>query len=117
MDENKSLNYVLVLMANLNLIIILYISVFMAYSLSGYIRANSAHEFLLEIDKAPITAWKIPTISLCLYLVILLLMRMHNISNAGLIVKVALELGISFLAVIFWDLPIRVFCFLFLRIQ
>ena len=43
MDENKSLNYVLVLMANLNLIIILYISVFMAYSLSGYIRANSAH--------------------------------------------------------------------------
>lgn len=96
MDENKSLNYVLVLMANLNLIIILYISVFMAYSLSGYIRANSAHRFLLEIDKAPIAAWKIPTISLCLYLVILLLMRMHNISNAGLIVKVALELGISF---------------------
>ena len=96
MDENKSLNYVLVLMANLNLIIILYISVFMAYSLSGYIRANSAHEFLLEIDKVPIAAWKIPTISLCLYLVILLLMHMHNISNAGLIVKVALELGISF---------------------
>ncbi len=96
MDENKSLNYVLVLMVNLNLIIILYISVFMAYSLSGYIRANSAHGFLLEIDKAPIAAWKIPAISLCLYLVILLLMRMHNISNAGLIVKVALELGISF---------------------
>ena len=51
---------------------------------------------MLEIDKAPIEAWNIQTISLCLYLVILLLMHMHNISNAGLIVKVALELGISF---------------------
>ena len=45
MDENRVSDYVLIFMKNLNFVIILYIAVLMAYSLSGYIQEGSAYEF------------------------------------------------------------------------
>lgn len=86
----------LILMGNLNLVIIMYISVFMSYSLSGYIQSDSAHEFLLEIERVPMVAWKIPVTALVLYFSILLLMGMRNVNNTGLVIKVVLEIVICF---------------------
>lgn len=95
-DEERISDYVLIFMKNLNLIIILYIAMIMAYALTGYIHENSAYEFLQRIDKIPFTAWKVPVMVLCLYSVILLLMYMQNVNGYGLALKVCLEIGISF---------------------
>lgn len=94
MDENRLSNYVLTFMKNLNLIIILYIAVLMAYSLSGWIQEQSAYEFLTLIDEVPLTAGKIVVMASCLYSCILLLMYMRNLNIAGLAGKVFLEIGI-----------------------
>lgn len=96
MDENQSSDYVLVIMKNLNLLIILYISVIMSYSLSGYIQENSALKFLTNLYRIPVEAQKIPIISVGLFCCCLLLLSIQNISNLGLLLKVCLELGISF---------------------
>lgn len=96
MDENRSSDYVLVMMKNLNLLIILYIAVIMAYSLSGYIQENSAWDFLARVDRIPIAAWKIPIISVGLYGICLLVLMIQNVSAFGLFLKVCLELGISY---------------------
>ncbi len=93
MDENRTSNYVLVFMKNLNLVIVLYITVLMAYSLSGYIREKSAYPFLLKIDEIPYTAEKILLMALCLYGCVLLLMYMRNVNSTGLAGKVFLEIG------------------------
>ncbi len=94
MDDKRLSNYVLFFMKNLNMVIILYIAVLMSYSLAGWIREQSAYEFLLIIDEIPFTAWKIVVMPLCLYICILLLMYMRNLSSEGLAVKVILEIGI-----------------------
>ena len=45
MDENKTSEYLLVVMKNLNLIIILFISMLITYSLSGTVKEGSALRF------------------------------------------------------------------------
>lgn len=96
MDENQSSNYILVIMKNLNLIIILYISLLIAHSLSEYIREGLAQDFITTIYQMPIAAWKIPIISVGLYCSCLLLIHIKNVTSLGLFLKVCLELGISF---------------------
>ena len=88
MDENRTSNDVLLFMKNLNLVIVLYIAVLMAYSLSGYIREKSAYQFLLKIDEIPFTGKKILLMVLCLYGCVLLLMYMRNLNSMGLAGKV-----------------------------
>lgn len=83
MDENRYSDYVLVAMKNLNLLTVLYISVMMASGLSGYIRENSALDYLTQISRMPIAAWKIPVIAIGLYLSCLLLLSIQNVSNSG----------------------------------
>ena len=97
MDENRVSDYVLIFMKNLNFVIILYIAVLMAYSLSGYIQEGSAYEFLMKIDSIPLTAKKLLTMVLCLYCSVMLLMCIRNVNGAGLAGKVFLEIGICIL--------------------
>ncbi len=94
MDENRTSNDVLLFMKNLNLVIVLYIAVLMAYSLSGYIREKSAYQFLLKIDEIPFTGKKILLMVLCLYGCVLLLMYMRNLNSMGLAGKVFFEIAI-----------------------
>ena len=95
MKESRFSDYVLVIMKNINLIIILYMSMLMAYSLSGIVRENSALEFLMTADRIPIPGWKLPVLVLCLYGSCLLLMYVQNVKGIILIAKVSLEIGIS----------------------
>lgn len=97
MEENKSLDYVLFFMKNLNLIIIMYISVLIFTSISGCLKENTAGEFLARAGSLPLTAWKLPVMALCLYICCLILMQMKEVRNLNLILKVSVEVGISFL--------------------
>lgn len=53
MSGKHSFDYILIIMKNLNLIIVLYISGIMAFSLTGYIRDGSAVEFMLAAQGIP----------------------------------------------------------------
>ena len=74
MKRSRLSDYVLVLMKNLNFLTITYISVIIAYSLSGYIKENLALELMQKIDIMPIAAWKIPVVAIGLYAAFLLLL-------------------------------------------
>ena len=97
MNGNKSSDYVLVIMKNLNMILFMYIAVIMSYSLSGYIQENSALGFLEKISRLPIASGKVPLIVFCLLCCCLLLMCMKDMSGMALTVRVCLEIGISFM--------------------
>lgn len=96
METSRLSEYILIIMKNLNLMIILYIALIMAYSLSGHIQDNSAYEFLAIINHTPIAAWKIPVVAVCLYISCLILMSVKNVSSVQLLVKGGVELGIGF---------------------
>lgn len=94
MHENRTLDYILVVMKNLNLIIVLYIATLMSYCLSGYVQENSALNFLSQVDTIPVVSWKLPILTACLFGSCLLLMYMDNVNGFALVLKVSLELGI-----------------------
>lgn len=97
MDENRFSDYVLVVMKNLNLVIILYIAAVMSYSLMGYVQENTALEFLTKIHRMTIEAWKIPVMATCLFCSCLLLMRIRNAGGYVLILKVGMEICLSYM--------------------
>lgn len=97
MDENRFSDYVLVIMKNLNLIIILYIAVVMANSLTGYVQENSALEFLAKLPRMAIEAWKLPVMTICLFASCLLLMGIQNVSGLALLFKIGLEIAITYI--------------------
>ena len=96
MKRSRLSDYVLVLMKNLNFLTIAYISAIIAYSLSGYIKENSALELMQKIDIMPIAAWKIPVVAIGLYAAFLLLLYIQNQNGTELFFKIFLELAISF---------------------
>lgn len=96
MDEKQTLDYVLIVMKNLNFIIILYIASIIAYSLSGYLQEYSALEFLGKVHRIPIQAWKISVITIGLYFCCLLIMFIQNVTGIKLVIKVCFEIGISY---------------------
>lgn len=96
MDESRYSGYTLVVMKNLNLFTILYIAVIMSSSLSGYIQENSALAFLAKVDQMPMVGWKVPVVSMGLYIAFLLVLYLQSESNLSLFLKVCLELAISF---------------------
>lgn len=96
MNKDQFSDYILTLMKNLNFLTILYISVIMSYSLSGYIKENSALEFVQKINTMPIAAWKIPVMAVGLYIAFLLLLYIQNVSAEDLFLKIFLELAVTF---------------------
>lgn len=96
MYEKRFIDYLLIIMINLNLFIVMYIALIMSHSLSGSIWENSALEFLTEIPIVSIAAWKIPVMVILLYVCFLLVMHIQNVGILGLFLKVCFEIGISF---------------------
>lgn len=96
MKESRLSDFILVVMKNLNLLVVLYIAIIMAYSLSGYIQESSASEFMAKIGTMPVTAWKIPVIAGGLYISCILIMFVRNVNGLGLAMKVCFEIGVSF---------------------
>lgn len=96
MEKNWYSDMILVVMKNINLLVIFYISLLISRCLSGYIQENSALDFLTGISRMPMTAWKVPVLSVGLFVCCLLLLHIRSESNAGLLLKVCLELLVSF---------------------
>lgn len=96
MDENRISKNVLWIMGSLNYLIILFISLMMAYCLEGYIQENSALIFLTRIPRMPVTAWKIPVLTSCLFGSCLFLMQIQNASSYGLVFKVCMEIVLCY---------------------
>lgn len=83
-------------MKNLNFLIIAFLSAIMSYCLFGFIRENSALEFMLKIDVMPMAAWKMPVVAISLSVVFLLLLSIQSTSNTALFFKLVLEIAVSF---------------------
>lgn len=96
MEESRYSNRILAVMKNLNLLTIVYLSVIIAYGLQGFIRENTALDFLTQIYRMPIAPFKIPVLVIGLYVSFLLLMYLQSKSSAKLFLKVCVELCITF---------------------
>lgn len=96
-DENRISDYVLLFMKNLNLITIVYISLLMYHSMTGYIREGTARELLSELHILPIPMRLVPVLAVGLYSCCLLMMSIRDVSGLGLLLKILLEilLGVS----------------------
>lgn len=96
-DENRISDYVLLFMKNLNLITIVYISLLMYHSMTGYIREGTARELLSELHILPIPMRLVPVLAVGLYSSCLLMMSIREVSGLGLLLKILLEilLGVS----------------------
>ena len=95
MDEKIIAKSVLVLMKVLNLFISLYIMLVMVYSLTGHIQENSALDFLVKASGVPITAWKLPVMTILLYGTLMMAMCIQTVSTVGLLMKVCLEIWVE----------------------
>ncbi len=96
MDKNRFPDIVLDTMKNLNMVIILYLTMVTVHSLSGYIYENSAMDFLMRVKRTPMEPWKLPILSVGLYLCLLLLLSIRCQRKTGFLLKTILELGIVF---------------------
>lgn len=97
MKQRQFSDYVRIVMINLNLIIILYIAGLMTTSQRGYIRANSARNFLLNAKHLTLAPWKILALSLGLYCACLLVMYIQTQRNRLIFMKVCIEVALGFL--------------------
>ena len=96
MDKERFPKYVLGMMKNLNMVIILYLAIVTVHSLSGYIFEHSAMDFLMKVKRMPMEPWKLPVISIGLYLCLLLLLSIPCKSKSNFLFKTIIELGIVF---------------------
>lgn len=95
MEENRVPNIIFAWMLNLNLIIILYITVIMAGGLLGYVHENTALEFLQQIDGVTMAPWKIPVIALLLYGSLVLFLCIQTENSVLIYTKIVVEIMIS----------------------
>ena len=89
-------DFVLSTMKNLNMVMILYLTMVTVHSLYGYMDGNSAMDFLIQVKQMPMEPWKLPVLSIGLYVCLLLLLSIHCQSKRSFLVKTVLELGIVF---------------------
>lgn len=97
MEENQVPGVIFKWMLSLNLIIILYIAVGMAASLTGYVHENTALAFLQQINSLTPVPWKIPASAVLLYVSLVLFMYIQNESTALFYMKTGLEIIIGLL--------------------
>ncbi len=83
-------------MKNLNMVMILYLTMVTAHSLYGYVDENSAMDFLMQVKRMPMEPWKLPVLSIGLYACLLLLLSIRCQSKRGFLGKTVLELGVVF---------------------
>lgn len=96
MEKNRQPGWILGIMKNLNMVAILYITIITTRSLIGYIHENSAFRFLLRVRRVPLEPWKLPLLSIGLYVCLLLLLSIHCEKNIHLLLKTGVELGVAF---------------------
>lgn len=96
MNRNQFPESILGTMKNLNMIMILYLTAVTTHSLYGYVREGSALNFLMKVKSLPVEPWKLPVLSVGLYVCLLLLLSIHCRNNVHFLLKTILELLVVF---------------------
>ena len=74
MNRDGFPGFVLNTMKNLNMVMILYLTMVTVHSLYGYMDGNSAMDFLMQVKRMPMEPWKLPVLSIGLFVCLLLLL-------------------------------------------
>lgn len=96
MDKNKYPGLILRIMKNLNMAVILYVTIIVMRSLTGYVHERTAYQFLLRIKHVPLEPWKLPLASVGLYACLLIMLSIRCEKNFHLILKTVAELFVAF---------------------
>ena len=96
MEKSRQPEWILGIMKNLNMVAILYITIIITRSLTGYIHENSAFRFLLRVRHVPLESWRLALLAVGLYVCLLLLLSIHCEKNIHLLLKTGVELGVAF---------------------
>lgn len=97
MTQRQISDYVLILMKNLNLLILLFLAGILAVAMQGYVQAGEALSFMKTAHGFTWAGWKIIIMTAGLYTACLLVMQIQTERTGGLIVKVCVEIILSFL--------------------
>lgn len=97
MTQRQISDYVLILMKNLNLLILLFLAGILAVAMQGYVQAGEALSFMKMAHGFTWAGWKIIVMTAGLYTACLLVMQIQTERTGGLIVKVCVEIILSFL--------------------
>lgn len=95
MNENRMPDIFFKWLLYLNFIIIVFISGIMSAGIAGFVHENTALEFLQKINSLTLAPWKIPVISLLLYVGLLLLVHVENENSAVFCCRIFLEIVIG----------------------
>lgn len=88
-------NIAMILMKNLNVMAMLYISAVICVSTYGIISEGSAKEFLLNTPVIPMAPWKIPLIVCCGMFMIILIMELKKKNERTILLYTVLELVLA----------------------
>lgn len=97
MTQRQISDYVLILMKNLNLLILLFLAGILAVAMQGYVQAGEALSFMKIAHGFTWAGWKIIVMTAGLYTACVLVMQIQTERTGGLIVKVCVEIILSFL--------------------
>lgn len=96
MTKRQISDYVLIFMKNLNLLILLFLAGILTAAVQGYVQAGEALSFMKAARGFTWAGWKILVMTVGLYTACLLVMQMQTQRTAGLVVKVCVEIIVSF---------------------
>lgn len=82
---------------NLNFWIVMVLGGVIAKSIRGYIREQSAHEFLMSVTAVPVTPWKTCVLLVLLFFCLVFLLQIREESNGFFYCRTGLELLIGLL--------------------
>ncbi len=97
MEENKTMKNQFLFMKQLNLFILIYISVVTFFGIRGCIEGQNALEFLSAARKLPPGQWNGLLLSVGYYICLLILLSLKCRNNLELFAKVALEILVGVL--------------------
>lgn len=95
MGENKTLQNQFLFMKNLNLLILVYISIVTWLSVKECIAEQNALAFLNAAGKLPIEQWKVLPLSIGYYICLLILLSLKCHNNLELFGKIVLEIVVG----------------------
>jgi signal transduction histidine kinase len=93
-NERNILDGVLLIMKDLNFLIILYLACSMSLCLQGYIREQTARDFIMSVPYIPMKPQLIPVIAVMLYVSLLMLMHLKR-AGGYLAIKIAVEIVLA----------------------
>lgn len=105
MSDNVALSYIRTVMKNLNLLIILWISGIICFTTYKIVESGEATDFMEQVGTIPMEPWKVPLISLVMFLLLLAVMSLKRLDLQQELHFIGYGLiEVSFCLIIMWAL-------------